>query len=147
MPSSKIQDEQEVLRWFKEGMTYAEMSRIYLEKYNIQTVPSLWSNFRRRRDLPGRFVSDKELIPWRVREEHTKKYTLRMLRVEARVRAGEPVNESDRMKHASFMMHLRDENLVVAYDPESPEGFQLVGRHARDVDVVRPPRLARHARR
>ena len=95
MPARKIVDEGEVIRWFHEGLTYEEMSRRYREKYGIETVPTLWSNFRRRRGLTRRIVRDDDLIPWAVREEHRWAYPLQMLRLEARRRAtGEPVHNA-----------------------------------------------------
>ena len=75
MPKSKIVDESEVMRWFAEGRTYAEMSRIYLEKYHVQTVSSLWGNFRRRKGLDRRINRDDELIPWAVSREHRWDYS------------------------------------------------------------------------
>lgn len=49
MAGRKIQDEGEVIRWFEEGRTYAWMAEQYRKKYHIDTVPSMWGNFRRRR--------------------------------------------------------------------------------------------------
>ena len=146
MPASKIQDEQEVIRWFEEGKTYDEMCRIYREKYNIETVPSLWGNFRRRRGLARRIVRDDQLIPWAVEERHRWAFPLQMLRLEARQRAGEPVREADAVRHRNFIAKLRDEGLVVAYDAAT--GFTYEPRQSGE-DLVRVPRVtaktARHA--
>lgn len=149
MPASKIQDEQEVIRWFEEGKTYEEMCRLYLEKYNIETVPSLWGNFRRRRGLARRIVRDDQLIPWAVEERHRWNFYLQMLRLEARERAGEPVRAVDAARHRNFIARLREDGLVVDYDPASSEGFTLVKRRSTDTDIIRQPRVAartsRHA--
>lgn len=144
MPASKIQDEQEVIRWFEEGKTYEEMSRIYREKYDIETVPSMWSNFRRRRGLSRRIVRDDTLIPWAVQPQHRFAYPLTMLRHEARQRAGEPVREADAGRHAAFIRKLRTEGLVVDYDPSALTGFaafSLVPRKPGE-DLVRQPKVA-----
>lgn len=142
MPGRKIQDEQEVIRWFEEGQTYEWMCEEYRRKYDIETVPSLWGNFRRRRGLQRRAVRDDELIPWAVKEEHRWAYPLQMLRLEARARAGQPVREADATRHANFVAMLEDEGLVVDYDPESPQGFSYVKRETQDTDIVRRPRSA-----
>lgn len=147
MPASKIVDEQEVLQWFEDGLTYEEMSRIYREKYNIETVPSLWGNFRRRRGLVRRIVRDEELIPWAVKEEHRWAYPLQMLRLEARARAGQAVREADAVRHANFIDMLRRCDSVVAYDPDTPEGFHIVPRRPDDTDIVRRPPLAQRTTR
>lgn len=139
MPASKIQDEQEVLRWFADGKTYEEMSRIYLEKYNIETVPSMWGNFRRRHGLTRRIVRDDTLIPWRVKPEHKHAFYVQLLRWEARERAGAPLRDRDRHDLTTFRERLRREKLVVDYD--EAEGFRLVSRLPSDRDIIRRPRV------
>lgn len=61
--SSNIQDEAEVVRWFEEGRTYRWMTEEYERKYNLVVSPSLWGDFRRRKDLPRRIDRDDELRP------------------------------------------------------------------------------------
>lgn len=141
MPARKIVDEQEVIRWFKEGRTYEWMSEQYRQKYGIETVPSLWSNFRRRRGLARRITRDDSLIPWAVKPEHRWAYPLTMLRLEARARAGEPINAAHAVRHRNFMRRLTEGGLVVSYDPNTAEGFHLVPREANDVDLIRQPRI------
>lgn len=149
MPASKIQDEQEVIRWFAEGKTYEWMTAEYLRKYHLQVSPSLWGNFRRRRDLPRRIVRDDQLIPWAVSERHRWNFYLQMLRLEARQRAGEAVRAADAVRHRNFIARLREEGLVVDYDADSAEGFTLVKRRPTDADIIRQPkvsaRTSRHA--
>ncbi|WP_091219960.1 hypothetical protein [Geodermatophilus siccatus] len=139
MPARKIVDEQEVIRWFQEGRTYDWMCHEYRRKYGIETRPSLWGNFRRRRGLTRRTVRDDELIPWAVKPEHRGAHALQMLRLEARARAGEPVREGDAARHRNFMRNLADQNAVVEYDPDTPEGFRIVPRQQGDTDVIRRP--------
>lgn len=118
MAASKIVDEQEVIRWFEEGKTYQEMQDIYLKKYNIETVPSMWGNFRRRRGLSRRIARNDELIPWHVKPEHRWAYPVAMLRAEARRRAGFELNEATQQRLNSWLRTLDEENLVVHYDPD-----------------------------
>jgi hypothetical protein len=145
MPATKIQNEQEVIGWFRDGLSYEEMSRRYLEQYQITMTPSAWSNFRKRRGLDPRSVHDDALIPWTVREEHRYKFPLRMLRVEGRIRAGEEVSPIERAKRDRFIARLADEREVVAYLPEEypEEGFVYVRRTASDDDIIRRPRRVR----
>src|SRR4051794_23140703 len=126
MPASKIVDEEEVIRWFREGRTYEWMSEQYRTKYDTVMTPSAWGNFRRRRGLTRRIVRDDELIPWAVQERHRWAYPLQMLRLEARARAGEPVREADANRHRNFMAKLDAHGLVVDYDPDTADGFRLV---------------------
>ncbi|QYW07876.1 immunity repressor [Streptomyces phage RedBear] len=139
MPARKIQDEGEVLRWFEEGRTYDWMVEEYKRKYNIETVPSLWGNFRRRRGLPRRIVRDDDLIPWHINEEHRWLYPLAMLRVEARLRAGAKVTDLEMSRVTSWKNMLEEEGAVVHYDPDTEDGFFYVPRQPGDDDLIHKP--------
>ncbi|MEU9605473.1 hypothetical protein [Streptomyces sp. NPDC048057] len=139
MGARKIQDEGEVIRWFEEGRTYQWMIDKYKEKYGIDTVPSMWGNFRRRRGLDRRIVRDDELIPWFVKEEHRWAYPLVMLRTEARQRAGSPVTPADQARLTAWKQMLEEENAVVHYDPDTEEGFHYVLRQPEDDDIIHRP--------
>ncbi|MEU9126569.1 hypothetical protein AB0D08_00375 [Kitasatospora sp. NPDC048540] len=139
MAASKIVDETEVLRWFEEGRTYSWMVEEYRRKYNIETVPSMWGNFRRRRGLDRRLTRDEELIPWAVKAEHRWSFPVIMLRAEARRREGKELTEADAVRLASWLQMLDEENAVVYYDPDTEEGFHYVHREPSDRDIVRQP--------
>ncbi|MFF3249749.1 hypothetical protein ACFYWP_01795 [Actinacidiphila glaucinigra] len=141
MAKRKIQNEQEVIRWFEEGKTYQWMIDEYKRKYGIETVPSMWGNFRRRRGLDRRITRDDDLIPWEVKEEHRWKYPVAMLRVEARLRDGRELTDADRARLESWKEMLAEEDAVVHYDPDTEDGFHYIKRQAGDVDLIhRPPR-------
>lgn len=147
MGASKIVNEQEVIRWFEEGRTYAWMVDTYRTKYNIETVPSLWGNFRRRRGLHRRITRNDDLMPWHVKEEHRWAYPAAMLRVEARRRDGRELREQDESRLRSWLKMLADENVVVHYDPDTSEGFFYVPRDEADRDIIRQPRTKTTTRR
>ncbi|AGM12052.1 immunity repressor [Streptomyces phage Godpower] len=147
MPARKIQDEGEVLRWFEEGRTYDWMVEEYRRKYNIETVPSLWGNFRRRRGLPRRIVRDDDLIPWLIKEEHRWLYPLAMLRVEARLRAGAKVSELELSRVTNWKQMLEEEGAVVHYDPDTEDGFFYVPRQPSDDDIIHKPQRKTTPRR
>ncbi|AOQ26928.1 immunity repressor [Streptomyces phage Rana] len=147
MPARKIQDEGEVLRWFEEGRTYDWMVEEYKRKYNIETVPSLWGNFRRRRGLPRRIVRDDDLIPWLIKEEHRWLYPLAMLRVEARLRAGAKVSELELSRVTNWKQMLEEEGAVVHYDPDTEDGFFYVPRQPGDEDIIHKPQQKTTPRR
>lgn len=140
MPASKIVDEGEVIRWYESGMTYAEMVEQYATKYNLEVSPSMFSNFRARRGLTRRAARDDDLIPWHVERKHRWRYPLAMLRYEARRRAGMDI-EPDRLEALeAWLAHLREEELVVHYDPETEDGFFYVDpRPGVDTDLIRVP--------
>ncbi|MDX3525062.1 hypothetical protein P1P75_00980 [Streptomyces sp. ID05-39B] len=140
MGKRKIQNEQEVIRWFEEGKTYQWMIDEYQRKYGIKTVPSMWGNFRSRRGLDRRIVRDDELIPWFVKEEHRWAYPLAMLRTEARHRAGKELTEGDQARLTSWKEMLETENAVVHYDPETEAGFHYIPRQEGDDDIIHRPK-------
>ena len=144
MPASKIQDEQEVVRWMKEGVTYEEMSRRYIEKYNIQTNPSLWGNFRARRGIPRRIERAADLIPWTLNPEHRHLYVPTMLRWEARAQAGLPVPEVHQARHRNFVAKLRERKVVIEYRPDANPPFIEVPARPGE-DLVRQPKQVQHA--
>lgn len=139
--TSKIQNEQEVVRWFEEGRSYGWMMQEYLRKYKIHTTISMWGNFRRRHGLDLRMErSDVALVPWKVKEEHRWAYALAMLRVEARLRRGATVREEDAARLASWKAKAEASGTVVHYDPDTERGFWMVPRRPGvDVDLIRVP--------
>ncbi|AWY07595.1 immunity repressor [Streptomyces phage Yosif] len=141
MGARKIQDEQEVIRWFEEGRTYAWMVEEYKRKYNIETVPSLWGNFRRRRGLDRRLTRNDDLIPWHVKVEHRWAYPLAMLRAEARLRDGKELSEVEQGRLDSWKTMLTEENAVVHYDPDTEEGFFYIPRQEGDTDLIHAPKV------
>ncbi|WMI33352.1 immunity repressor [Streptomyces phage Provolone] len=142
MGARKIVDEGEVVRWFEEGRTYAWMIEEYRRKYNIETVPSMWGNFRRRRGLQRRITRNDELIPWQVKPEHRWLYPIAMLRAEARRRekGDEALSELEKTRLPSWLKMLKDENAVVHYDPDTEEGFFYIPRQEGDDDLIHKPK-------
>lgn len=147
MPASKIVDEQEVIRWFEEGRTYAWMIEEYRRKYNIETVSSMWGNFRRRRGLQRRIVRNDNLIPWAVKPEHRWAYAVQMLRSEARRREGKELREIEWLRLEPWLRGLDEDNVVIHYDPDTDEGFFRVPREKGDDDIIRRPKSGLTQRR
>jgi len=145
MPGSKIVDQQEVLRWFADGWTAPQMIEEYRRKYNLETSPSMWGNFRKRHGLAARNVRDTSLIPWQVEERHRFRYPLEMLRLEAQARAGRQLRGDDAARHDSFLKRLQERGEVIEYLPETEDGFHYVSRRPQDRDIIRAPRQGRHA--
>jgi hypothetical protein len=145
---SKIQDEQEVLRWFEEGRTYKWMVETYLEKYNIETTIAMWGNFRRRMGLDQRIAWDDQLIPWAIKPEHRTDWPLAMLRREARRRAGFPLSEEHERELNAWIAARKRDDEVVHYEPDTAEGwFYLPRRPGIDKDLIREPQRATGKRR
>ncbi len=146
--ATKIQNESEVLQWFEEGRTYQYMIDVYREKYGIETVPSMWGNFRRRRGLTRRIQRNDDLIPWHVQEAHRWRHPVMMLRAEARRRAGKELRVREAQHLESWKRGLAERNAVVHYDPDTEQGFFYVPRREGvDGDLIREPRRKTTLRR
>lgn len=140
MPASKIQSEQEVIRWLEEGKTYQWMADEYMRRYNLEVTPTMFSNFRARRGLSRRFTRNDDLIPWEVKREHRWSFALAMLRVEARRRSGREIREVDAKRLASWKRSLEEQDAVVHYEPDTEEGwFYVPRRKGIDLDLIREP--------
>lgn len=140
MPAKKIQDETEVMRWFREGRTYKWMIEQYQKKYNIETTIATWSNFRRRHGLDRRMAWDGNLIPWKVEAQHRYAYPILMLRKEARRRAGFDLSPKEVDEVEGFIRSLERDGAVIHYDPETKEGwFRVPRREGTDMDLIREP--------
>ncbi|GAB2329218.1 hypothetical protein [Streptomyces variabilis] len=140
MPAkSKVQNEQEAIRWITEGKSYEWIVEQYREKYKIETTTSMWATFRHRKGLDRLITRDDSLIPWKVERQHRWKYPLVMLRFEARRREGHELKPRDASRLESWKRMLEEEGLVVYYDPETEDGFFLVPREETDDDLVRVP--------
>ncbi|MFF4528197.1 hypothetical protein ACFY1P_02895 [Streptomyces sp. NPDC001407] len=142
MGAKKIVDEDEVLRWFREGKTYDWMIQEYKTKYNTETTRAMWSTFRSRKKLPRRNVRNTDLIPWMVKEEHRYAYPVMMLRAEGRRLAGEELTATDKKRLASWKAELEAEKLVVHYDPDTADGWFLIPRAEGDHELIHPPQKA-----
>jgi hypothetical protein len=142
MPPKKIQDEQEVVRWFREGRTYEWMRETYKEKYGIDTTSPMWSAFRRRKGLDRRNLRDDNLLPWKLNEEHRHVYPAMMLRAEARLRAGRELAGRSGQRLANWKRMLEDNKLVVHYDAATEEGWFYIPREESDTDLIRRPARA-----
>lgn len=137
---ARIQDEEQVRRWYAEGRTYTWMSDEYERRYNITTTPTFWSYHRRRRGWSRRIVRDDALIPWPITPQHRWHFYFAVLRMEARRRAGASLAKADVSRLEVVKHELAERDLVVAYDPQTEEGFSLVPRRPGiDHDLIREP--------
>jgi hypothetical protein len=145
----KVVDEAEARQWLREGRTFPWIVETYRKTYGVETTVSMWSSWSKRRGFGRRVLRDKALIPWNIKKVHDGKYLVMMLRGEARRRAGISQNTHDAKASASFVARLKRDNLVVAYDPGTVEGFRLVPRLPCDTDIIRqpPPEFTPEARR
>ena len=80
------------------------------------------------------------MIPWKLKPMHRHRHAVRMLRTQARLDAGEPVGPSLLSQMELWRAGLQVNDTVIAYDPDSEEGFTKVPRRAGvDLWWIREP--------
>lgn len=78
-------------------------------------------------------------LPWRVRTPHATLRPAAMLRLMARRDSGQPISPENAKALDSWLRRLKDEHAVVAYVPESEEGFFYVdGDPVNGVPILPP---------
>jgi len=92
--------------------------------------------------IEERKAHHEELIPWKVLSGHNGNWMRRGLGAVARIRANKPSPKDGfvwaRLRDALYPE--KGSQMVVAYDPETEEGFRLVRRRASDGDrLIRAP--------
>jgi hypothetical protein len=81
-----------------------------------------------------------DVIPWRVRLPHTNHYALMMLRYYARRKHGLELTQDQSERLDSWLSKLKDMGGVVAYYPDSEDGFYYVPRLPEDKrGIIRQP--------
>jgi hypothetical protein len=95
----------------------------------------------RRAGITGTVRRYTDLIPWRVKTIHEHSYHLAMLRFEARRRRDLGLTKEQERRLDGWLARLSAEQLVVLYEPTSPDGFYLVPRADTDADTIRQPEV------
>lgn len=139
---SILPDKNTLMHWMDEGLTHKQMAELVYETTGERVTRSAITMALGRYGLtdPGHRHSD--VIPWRLSMMHMQAYPVRMLRLLARQRRGDDLSASDEKRLIAWMDQLQEHDAVVAYDPDSPEGFVYVPREPGDPDDI-PIRVRR----
>lgn len=124
-------------RLLDEGLGPKEIANVLREQHHIDVTPEAVSMWRLRRGLDPRRPRYEELIPWRVAVSHANLHAVKMLRLEARRRHGDPITGRQAQQLESFLGRLAELNAVVAYNRDTEQGFHLVPRESGDTDIIR----------
>lgn len=118
-----------------EGLSDQEMSDRWFEESGERLSRQGINRVVRLYDLRPRLERFDDMIPWTVKAEHAGHWYHRLLYVAARLRRGLPVEDKWRKSWENFKEdHLDAEGMVIAYLPDSPEGFYLTP--ARDGEEI-----------
>ena len=137
MPAHKILPEKSTLElWLREGLTHAEMAEKVYQTTGHRVSRSTISVAIHRAGLSETRTRHREEIPWRLKGKDLVSYPVRMLRLLARQRAGEGINDEEVKRLQNWLTMLEEENAVVAYDPDSTPSIFYIERQPEDpVDI------------
>ena len=144
--TSKVVNQQEIVRWFEEGRSLSWMVQEYKRKYHVDVTDSMFGNIADDLGIEYRLVFADELVPWKVEPEHKMQYRAVRLRDESRRRAGKLLDEKRIKRSLSWVASLNERGVVIDYDP-AQGGFIEVPRTEEDTDIVRQPTAVDRQRR
>lgn len=131
---------QELQAMRERNMTLREIAERIFDATGEKVTPSAISAQLSRAGLSMEQTRYKELIPWRVLMAHQKHYHVRMLRLEARRRAGNMLDASQVRRLDGWIAELKEKNAVIHYNPNKEPGFHAVpARPGIDTDLIRVP--------
>jgi hypothetical protein len=110
----------------RRGMTHQEIADHIYETTGQRVTRGAVSSAVSRAGLSRTARRYEDTVPWRVKIEHSKHYAARMLRLLGRQRLGDTLQDTDQTRLDAWLKRMQDEGVVVAYIPESEEGFHYV---------------------
>lgn len=135
-----IPGDDQLRRMVERGMTHVQIAEQVSKETGVQVSRSTISAAISRAGLSQR-IRYSSTVPWSpIKTEHNHHYALEMLRVAARIEAGDKVPAARLDRFNSWERRLRESDAVVAYRYNSPDGFYYVPRRPEDGDgLIRIP--------
>jgi hypothetical protein len=129
--------------YLAKGMTQGQVVEAWEKDSGIRVSRSTIGMAMKRFDLesPRPRPRYEDMIPWTVRKEHTMVWDARMLRLESKRRRGEALTDKEKRVLTQWRTRLEEANAVVAYEPDTEEGFFWLHRSSEDDDIIRRGRV------
>jgi hypothetical protein len=121
------------------GMTQRQIAEEVERRTGHRVTRNAVTMALKRAGLSGNVRRYEDLVPWRVRDAHSRDYALTMLRAEARRRRGIEMSEDLAQRLGSWKAKLTERDVVVVYEPDTEEGFWYRPRRPGDDDLIRKP--------
>lgn len=135
-----LPDIQRLIELREEGMTYKQIAQWVEEKTHTSVSPASVGSALSRAGKTAPANRYENHLPWVVRVQHVGAYPARMLRALGRRHAGLPLSELDNQRLDSWLNQMREAHALVAYAPDTEEGFHYVDGDwpEDDIPIVRP---------
>jgi len=140
-PPKYTPDKTTMARWLDEGLTHQQIADRVYEQTGVQVTRSAVSVACMSYGLTVPKNRYKDTVPWRVRVEHGKAYPVRMLRLLGRRRKGKDLDPVQKGQLDAWLRHLSEEQVIVAYDPDSDLGLFYIDAKWKDHDGDAPIRV------
>lgn len=131
-PPRLVPDKTTLRRWQEEGLTHEQMAERVFEETGNRVTRVAISVALQRYGLTASAKRYDSTIPWRVREGHARAYPVRMLRLLGRRIEGLELTKHETTILDQWLAELDEQNLIVAYDYESDQGFVYIDRKYKD---------------
>lgn len=142
MPRPRLVPSDSILeKWYvEEGLTQQQIVDRIWEQDQVRVARSTVAAALHRAGLTERVRYD-DVIPWRVKLEHCSNHLLNILRAGAREVRGEELSEAAKKQLESFKARQELEDCVIAYVPDTDQGWFLVKRRPAPLDrgLIRDP--------
>lgn len=125
-PTRVIPDATTLRRLVANGRTHQEIAEMVYETTGVPVTRGAVSSAISRAGLSTPGKRYETTLPWRVKIEHSKHYAARMLRLLGRRLEGSPLHPADEARLDSWLHRLDSEGAVVAYVPETEDGFHYM---------------------
>lgn len=128
-------------KWYlEEGLTQQQIVDRIWDQDQVRVARSTVAAALHRAGLTERVRYD-DVIPWRVKLEHCSHHLLNILRASAREVRGEEVSPAAKRQLDSFKRRQESEDCVIAYVPDTDQGWFLVKRRPAPLDrgLIRDP--------
>lgn len=128
-------------KWYiEEGLTQQQIVERIWEQDQVRVSRSTVAAALTRAGLTDRVRYD-DMIPWRVKLEHCSHHLLNILRAAAREARGVDVSPALQRQLDSFRKRQEAEDCVIAYVPDTEQGWFLVKRREAPLDrgFIRDP--------
>jgi hypothetical protein len=126
-------------RYLDRGLTQQQIADAWYEDSGERVSRTTIAMAIKRYELKSSRTRPRyeDVLPWRVRVQHRQAYDAQMLRLEGRRRHGHPMNPRQKAELTNWLRRLKEADAVVAYSPDTEEGFFWVVRTPADDDIIR----------
>lgn len=139
MTAQMVPDHTQMRRYLDRGLTQQQIVAAWEEDTGVRVSRSAIAMAINRYGLSSANHRPRyeDTLPWKVKKEHANHYDARMLRLEGRRREGNPMTDRELHMLNQWKELLHTRGAVIAYEPDTEQGFFWLQRQPGDDDLIR----------